>query len=295
MTTLAQQFLTGARSPLSDGDDDAMRVMKEWTNDFVRKKLLLPTSSAGADEYAERFVFEVNAPEVVDDLIRAGSVSSRIIQETTTLPWPNVWIEYPVKEESMKIGFLVAAARVGSTVLAAQRTMLAIVGGHGDNCRVVGLATVKSLSRDATLLMHWYRDSSAPDLDEDDRSGFKQFAFEVMDCLFLINTPRVATTRPSSFGRRDKRTGLAPPDRPFVEYKRITLNVGVAAPRYDRAAGTADAAAREDARRRKLHRVIGHFRTYEKDRETPHVAFVPDHWRGDADLGIILHERTVKT
>ena len=86
-----------------------------------------------------------------------------------------------------------------------------------------------------------------------------------------------------------ERTGL-----PMVEYKRVVMKIGVGAPSYPHKAQQHIDGESEEARRRRLHRVVGHFRTYRQGREQPKVAFVPQHWRGNAELGILLHEREVK-
>jgi len=74
----------------------------------------------------------------------------------------------------------------------------------------------------------------------------------------------------------------------------MVTKVGIGSPHYRSNTGGRKPLESEEAHHKRLHRVVGHFRTYREGREQPKISFVPQHWRGDAALGVLLHERVVK-
>jgi hypothetical protein len=296
MSTLAKDYLERGDARVHPGDPSEFATLKRWTDEFVRSRLATPTSRVEAEATAERYVFEDDPTRVVGDLVRSGAVSSRVVMSQHRLPASDVWIEF-TEGEGMRIGL--AAGRVA--LAAGPRVVVAVVGGVPDG-RVAQVALVSyseekwELGGDVpTANVHWYLDHAAGSLSEDEKDDVKVFFYDLVDACFLLNTPRVAELRPAAFGPR-RPSVRARTGRPFVEYKRVVLNIGVAAPHYERRTAAADeliALDEREARRRKLHRVIPHFRTLAKGRERPHVSFVPQHWRGDARLGIVLRENVV--
>ena len=110
--------------------------------------------------------------------------------------------------------------------------------------------------------------------------------------LFLINTPKAVEQVEHRWPEKLQRARKKRNKIPLLEFRKILVRIGSPYVRnvYPRnlSQGATDA-------RRRLHQVIGHFRTYTKHHEDkPLVAWVPQHWRGDATLGVVMHERTLK-
>lgn len=215
--------------------------------------------------------------------------------ETAKLPASSLWIEFPLEQEpGMKIGFAIGYVKMNETFLSETRIAIAFVAGiDGKGAAAFALITLPetdSINGKSRIDLHWYRNSMA----RKDFNGIEemqvvlQYHMDLLDCLFLINTPRVCEVRAGGFGPRKKkvqeRTG-----KTFIELKMMKVLVGIGSPRYERGPNQ-DV---NEGIRHKLHRVIGHFRTYREGRTAPKISFVPEHWRGDAHLGMVLHERKV--
>lgn len=318
MSTLASDYLAlGPALPYfgKAHDNELLRKYQVWTHDFIRARLTAPLPGAKediVDHCAERFVFDADIPVVVKNLVRTKQVDAQVIQDSIEFPATNTWIEFPVQFNDDgdpaftaidRIGFMFGPVYINETILSTTKTMLAAVARSARTgyVRPVGLISLPPAPlrlRDMKQIScHWFLDDMKENPVAHHPEGSDQHLvmlfYDLCDCLFLINVPRVCEIRTGNFGPRKKsvqeRTG-----KPFIEYRQVTLNVGIGAPRYKRSETDAQEDAREDHARRKLHRVISHFRTYREGREAPMVSFVPQHWRGDPEKGIILHERTVK-
>ena len=111
--------------------------------------------------------------------------------------------------------------------------------------------------------------------------------------LFLINTPKAVEQIEHRWPEKLQRARKKRNKIPLLEFRKILVRIGSPHTRTVYHPGNLSQGA-TDARRR-LHQVIGHFRTYTKHHEEkPLVAWVPQHWRGDATLGVVMHERTLK-
>lgn len=312
MSTLAGDFVKAGQPRLSGVGSKALHALQDWTFGFVMVRLLapLPTGDVrlNANQYAERYVFDEDAPMITTNLVRSGAIDADLIWQSVRLPAQNVWIEYPLSKEAaaesgiIRVGFMIGQIATGEneTVVSAHRTAMAIVAKTENAIGVVGLMSVPEIRPIAAHLTHihthWFLDTmSGEGVVKEHDQDILTFFRDVIGCLFLVNTPRVSEMRTGSFGHRKAKVRQGKEGIPFIEYRRVTLKVGVAKPRYEKSDNrNPDPASSAEASRRKLHRCIGHFRTYREGRNTPHVQFIPEHWRGDPALGIILHERVVK-
>lgn len=314
MTTLAKQFLESDPDVhLTPGGSKRLLQMQVWTYEFIKERLLAPLPGADgvtADQCAERFIFEVDAPAVTGELVKANAIEDKLIWDTFHWPATNFWLEYPCNDHLTdandcveRVGIMVGRVALNETVMCQYKYMMAVVCGGGGTCRVAALFSLDDrLIRpgESYMHVHWFLNRLATEgrASDSENQDAKQFVFDLGYALFLINTPRVGELRTTTFGsppRKKSRMRDGENTIPLTEVRRVVLKVGIAPPRYDRSGrvgGTVSETSEE--RTKRLHRVIGHFRTYRKDREEPHVAYVPQHWRGDAEKGILLHERVVK-
>ena len=300
MSTLAKVFLKSKEKyPLTT--NERLHKLQSWTHNFVRVRLLAPvpgTIGVAPDDCAERFIFDVDPTVVTGQLIDSGAIDSKLVMETVHFPATNFWIEFP--HEEIRIGFMVGALgeREG---FPEQQIGVAMVACNSDHtnarcCAFVTIPRAEIMPNKTYATCFWFLDKVSVQLSDHETEEIVYALYDLAHCLFMINTPRVSEHRVSTIGSHGKRALKDPTTFPAVEVKRMVLKVGVGAPRYPHSSNPSGAMSVEsaDARHRRLHRVIGHFRTYREGRERPHVSYVPQHWRGDAEIGILLHERVVK-
>lgn len=306
MSTLAADFLKHGTERFKDTEDPTLRGLQSWTHVFIRNRLLAPLPGPGlrqsADWSAEKYVFSEDAPDIVRGLVASGAVDDRLVWESMRLPATNFWIEYPIKNHDLtQVGMMIGSVAMSDSVLASQRVMLAIVGKTDRDrvaaCALMSLPEVRLVPGQSHVHLHWFLDRLAkgPNKNQDEEHDAKMFVHDLVDCLFLINTPRVSELRTGAFGKRKVKKIEDRDTLPLVEYRRIVVKIGVGQPKYPKSTSVDPASTESvDARHRRLHRVVGHFRTYREGRNQPKVSFVPQYWRGDAGLGVLLHEREMK-
>lgn len=314
MSTMAALYLKRqeeivARINLLEANNEVLRELQLWTNKFIVDRLKAPVLSANlklqANQCAERYIFDEDAPAVTRELVKTKAIDDNLIFDSMKLPASNFWIEYPMgkgvdSSDILRIGLMVGFAPRNESIITNYRLMLAIVVETEISIAPIGLMTLPpdGLIKPGSSIVniHWFMDHLANDSSLKEKKmdhDCRMFVYDLVDSLFLINTPRVCEIRESTFGSNRKVKAHDKAPLPLVEYKRLTLKVGVGAPRY-RGGGNNSPTESTEARHKRLHRVVGHFRTYRAGREQPKVSFVPQHWRGDAELGILLHEREVK-
>lgn len=308
MSTLASAFLKSEFRPEKNCSKE-LNKLHLWTHDFIKARLKAPLPGSDlrlqSDQCAERYIFNEDAPAVTRALIENGSIEKGMVLETFRMPATNVWLEFTPNDSVLsRIGYMVGPVPESESILTNYRLMIAIAAQSKNNSltRTVGLLSLPeggfNLRFGATLHLHWFMDymggggrvsKEQKEIDSD----AKMFFYDFVEAMFLINTPRVCELREASFGPRKQkirdRTGL-----PLVEYRRVVMKIGVGTPQYRSNGSRPQEEVESEANRRRLHRVVGHFRTYKEGREKPKVSFVPQHWRGNAELGILLHEREVK-
>ena len=298
MTTLAQDYVDHAR----------LKPDVHENRTLCHQMLLEALSPAKADtpvvtrqRKAEVFVFDENPTEVVDSLVVGGHIESRLVYETARLPADVVWIEYPANldvDPKCRIGILIAKDAIG-----AKGRKMAAVCFVMRSTKYVGPFGMLALDRfpldpkDEFAIAFWRDIEPGMEWGEGTLESIKAFMWDLFDSLFLIMTPRVCEVRHSEHSPRLQSRRVKSGKLPLVEYKKMILRVGIGQPRYVKHAGDPSELCPGDApggQRRRLHSVIGHFRTYQKGREMPLATFVPQHWRGDPEQGIVLRERHVK-
>ena len=245
-----------------------------------------PVPQGGPQALAERYVFAEDAPAVMDEFIKAGSLTAETIYECARDPAGVYWIEWPNRE----------AGRVGALV------DTTLFQGSEMSTGFIFFGWMKNFNPHPIPLcgvrmppFPWPSAGRGMRVFFGKPEWIKPCVDGILDALFLLNTPRTCSvetiTAPPALQKARARRRMGP----LVEFKRVKLLIAEGSRRYTRAS---DAARRTgetaEQHRKRLHEVIGHWRTYRKDRDVPHSVFVAPYWRGDARLGIIVHDRDVR-
>jgi hypothetical protein len=271
---------------------------------------------------SERFMFQDDNPcDVVLDHIEAGTLDQNVMFNVAKLPVDHAWIEWRTRDrddipETMLFGVLldstvemdVRERELNGVPKAAMSVFNTRANGSDKAPPGFISGILYSALRDTSatplftfnmtkgfsdpnskLKVTWQADIAQEGYD---KMNFVQSILIDISCLlFLLNTPRATETIEHRWPEKLQKARRKRNKVPLVEFKKILVRIGSPQPKIVR---HPNLSAGHDARRR-LHQVIGHFRTYTKHHEDkPLVAWVNQHWRGDAELGIVLHERNIK-
>lgn len=290
--TLAQEYLTSL-GHMRYKDPEVM-----WTDNFIKRRLLLPLPGAEGMT-AERYVFDETAPERLGEWCESGMVDWETAVKSVQQPDLPMWIEYPLmwgpdRKNPGRMGFMYGRViDEQQSVIAKPTFVVAFVGSDGENIGPQGLITLPDfpITQNEGAVLIWFQDQTdVKKLTTEQLKMARDMFGDFLACLFLLQTPKIVETKLSSFGPRklkvQEQTG-----KPFVELHRVAIRIGMAEPRYKSVGGRSLSGS---GATKKYHRVIPHFRTYNKDTATPKVRLVESFWRGDRTKGIVLHERPVK-
>lgn len=257
-----------------------------------------------APDTAERYVFEQQPLDLVHQMITAGTLDTHLMGEAVMLPSDNTWFEFVDPKELERVGVLLHRQASGKLLISLVLEMSGLPsplmllevndvpwrfkdqhprnpsGELGEYCEVLWEVQPYEHARTS------------------ERAG--TLLHDTLACLFLLCVPRICEVRTKT-SKLEKERARQPKQHPAVEFKHVTMTIGVGSPRY--LGGAARLAGETDEEHRtRLHRVTWHFRTYRYVkgsggavlRDKPLIRLIDEHWRGDASRGIVLHERTVK-
>jgi len=298
MSTLAQLYLdTGI--PDVRHASGKMRELVMRTHATLHSKL----RTAPPTEQAERFVFSQSPKRIMQSLIKSGQVDYDTVMDITQPPVDPCWLEFPMPDTVQDGDWNRMGVFISNTVVTRDGkdekdgTFMAFVMDTGDGEMPVlfgGLVTPRLPLRSGSPSSVWVDIAFWPSSDQHSLENVvPSFIQDAVDALFLLCVPRACEMRPhvpsAKLQKRRQRTGKLP----LIEYKYVDLMIGKTTQRREPSSGAHDltSASRDSPR---LHRVIGHVRTYREGREVPKVTFVPEHWRGDATKGMIIHTHVVK-
>jgi hypothetical protein len=250
---------------------------------------------------AERFVFEEAPITLVNQMVQDGTIDTRTMGEAVQLPAGSTWMEFVDPVEHARCGIMVHRQDTGLLLVSMVLELDGLIvpalmievrdlpwrfsttheshpGEVGEYCRILWECTPFHPERSAARAC--------------------QLLHDALSCLFLLCVPRICEVRTRT-SNAEKLRARNSKSYPAVEFKHVKMIIGVGSPRYEGAAARLPGESLEDHRRR-LHRVTWHFRTYRFNRDgtpraTPKIAVVPEHWRGDASKGILLHTRSVSS
>lgn len=285
--TIADDFMAGAViSTHSQENKLRLQNVAAWIG-----RRLAPAPGASVLEMrvlAERYVFEGSPLAAVAELQRLGDMSYELVLEAVGLVSNPSWIEMQITYESgrnARLGCMVEehGGRLYVAYVVQDREI------YNGRPIVLGALSAPALpwregDKIPTDVISWTteRDPSETEVGT--------YLFDVTDALFLLCTPKVSEIRQVQHHRKLQAARERRGKSPLLEYKHVRLVIGQGQPQYR---GAREGAGVSEIHHR-MHRVEGHVRVYRKGRERPLVAFVPEHWRGNPELGILLHEKTVR-
>lgn len=286
MSTLAQRLVNGGPKVEIDHLNLHLRLV-----DFLTPHQ--GSTVEQARQIAEKFHFQADPISAIMTQMRAGVLDWDTVLNTALPVALPMWMEWEDDRGDVRFGHLIAQDSKPQRLL-----FFGVAGGIPD----YGRTTLLYVAR--TPLMPFGMNKQNLEVFYINRSFYKGeskteaielirgLTADAIRAMFILCTPRVADTEPMLAPRAVRRRQLREhPNKPLIEFKTVKMRIGVApthgAPTYD-PDGT------HEVIHRRLHKVIGHYRVYTKEREVPKVAFVPEHWRGDPELGIVLHNREVQ-
>lgn len=286
--TLADDFLARGNASVPQRKADYFQKAL----DYVRCRLVVPPGTTVLEmrRLAERYVFERNASRVVKHLVETSDgITEDLVRQSAALPSTPCWIEMPVEfvgGEVGKIGYMVDhdEKQDRPVVACVIRTPTAF-----NVPMLMGVVSPESLPMRppySVRVEQWCLNS----YDEDD---IIRWVLDLVDALFVLSQPRVSELREVAHHPKKQKARVRSGALPLLEYKHVRMLVGATEASY--AQVTAHRAEDGGAHKR-LHRVRGHVRVYRENehRDKPIVTVIPQHWRGDAKLGIVLHETKVE-
>jgi hypothetical protein len=306
MTTLMQQII----------DDDCyydpdignekviafarMITMRRLNPTLAQHPGWLKALRASRPQIAERYVFDgVDPMKVIDDAVSTKQLTFPIVYKQARMPVDIAWMEWKISDTITEDG---TPCHVGVMI----DTTLDIAPHRTGGFKTHGMMTLYFAEKDrpAKLVMVMFitENIGSPTLGytvpyqmkaydgetEDDRQNLAAlFMRDIMSLLFLITTPRTTEIVRQEWSSKLQKARRRRGKSPLLEYRKVTLVVG--SPRRiivgDQHTGPSGP--------RRLHQVVGHWRKYLQGRNEPHITWVPQHWRGDAKLGIVVHDRSV--
>lgn len=300
MTSLAQQIIERGR--VGNEKNPKSKAIAEACLKYLQHALNPPKVLEGAHALdirqirhkAERFVFEEDPSVALFDMVNDKQVDLRTVYKTARLPAPVVWIEFVPErgnEDAARWGVLIVDRKDRWELIA---TMEGLTHGVGSPYM---LAAMEALPTDAEGIageLAWF--CSANMTEAERMEEFRACIIDVMSALFFLTVPRICEIKETSAGARLQRAREKKGKPPIVEMKKVKLSVGIGRTRYKNTGGghSPDHARGTGDFKKRLHPVIGHLRVYTKRQKgEPLVSWVPHHYRGNAELGVVMHERDV--
>jgi hypothetical protein len=304
-------------------------VLREALSPPDLKKLAKATDTTELLAFkAERFAFIQNPIDTVGALLDNKSLDHKTVLELARLPASVCWVEWPNwldgRSRQERLGILVIPGTIDMTQhrnidghtqykvsvgpgVPIEKQRMFIIGAASLHEDVNAVCPFMLLSCDAFsdvargfsgVDMHWFIDG----ISKDRREQAADTLLDFCDALFLINTPRVSEIKKHVPSEKLQKARVRSGKLPMIEYRQVNITVGVGPTHYTNKQSAAPLVRQEgesveafERRRRRLHRVIPHFRTYRNDDGTAkRVVPIAEQWRGDASLGVVLHDRKIK-
>lgn len=310
MTTLAESFRRNERVYVPNdkhltGLHAGLRVMLSTEKPKMVTRSIIENIRRTR---AEEFVFDEDPVAVVTSHLHHGSLQPETFFLGSRLVTSPMWVEWSLPKSDGRFGddWNTGFTRLGvAYAYEHERThMIFVTEFDGPTGQPVGPGCPVRCGQ--PFVFGWLSVDGELPTDQgshfnshvwlgEDNTRVTEWFMDALVPLFVLSTPRVAEVSAPSISRQVRRQMerdiAAGRDVPSIEFRRVTMHL------TERKAAQSSAPTGETSGvsggQRKLHQVIGHFRTFTKKRDTPHVVFVPEHWRGDANKGIIIHERHV--
>lgn len=271
--SLAQEYLDNPPD-LSVAVPDQLEYLKV-VNDAVLSQLKL-----SPETFAERYVFEVDPTKIIQEQIEAGHLDAETAFDVgeENLPKVPTWIEWPTSN-----------AKFGVVTVLSDGTFTFLVVARYNNTNAP--VAICSHSKEKPWHFTWLVGGKPLEIDEPGRSVLQTIFCGIWAAFFLLSVPRACEIKEVTWDKKKQKAREKAGKLPLLELKRTIVHLGKPNARYE---GGKDRRDEGGHAGRRLHRVHSFLRTYQKGRETPKVSFVDSHWRGDASLGVLLHEKVVR-
>lgn len=305
MTTLAQHFLDDKKfvkpSPHDRQVEAALTLEYTTANDYAKM--------------ADRVVFAEELLEVYHQMLDDGQIEPEMIFRNVKLPSDCLWVEWQVKtldvssDNAMQVGALfqmTTRPELPLDMIVMCRSVR--TGGIGIVAKYkINPPPYTDELNGMVFKMSW-SDTDGRFVDQNGTRGMllddphdkrwgqlmSTFLKGAFFGLFLLQQPRVTDTTEVTHADKVQRKRKKHGKKPLLEYKRVTLKVGIVAGRVgvlrrERAVGLVGDGA--GGGKKKYHHVLGHFRCYHRGTLEEHVIWIAPHYRGDPTLGVILREK----
>jgi hypothetical protein len=330
MTTLAQMIVDHPQ-PHNRTSDTQETIDYSFRVYETIRQFLLPveiTQPKSPESIPSKFVFCEDAPGAVFELIKSKQIDRSVVISSINFPSPLFWIEWKQKKSAtyIKKENTIHFQRMGAFLFqknfikeqvalldsnaklqtkngdfraldvpdwdASEYTAF-IIGALEEKRAPIVLYIFEFKNHRNSALLTWVHPAVRRESDNGEPNKASLIVQDLFYIMFLINVPRVCEISEIKHDAKLQKCRQKAGKMPLIEYKQMILRIGVGGTRAAHRNGSGVTSDHPDGRR--LHEVIGHFRTYTKDRETPMVSYVPHHWRGDPEKGIVLHERVVRS
>lgn len=290
--TLADRIIKAQDIPNRVDDYEKALKVLTWVQEWLKPRAANALLMEPPPPNVSRFVFDQDPQDVVNPLINAGSLHFKQIVNFSRMPTDQLWMEH-------------TDAMGWATGVFARRNKGNITLTLFLDCPNLPVTPVQAL----TVPDFPWSNMLSPDHNEEGtlvtnlfsamRSRVAEQSIDTVaffsSCLFLLTVPRVCEVKAAmnaplkvKYTGEDKPPTIYPP----IEIRHVKLVVGQGRTRYVNQ--TQQPGESDESYRRRLHEVIGHFRTYSKNRSEARIAWVPPHWRGDASKGIIIKQYHVQ-
>lgn len=316
---LAQSWLYGRR-------------MTSPHDHVVVKHLKLPdqfnphSSVAVLNTLAERIVFTDDVPSLLYEMHDNHQLTYEGMLTSAKLPFDNFWIEY---KSVLGIGdvYEVKRAEYGALVVRMPngnvRFYVIIGTDFHDLGSISSLAyvidfdhwpprMVSGVAKDRPqikALQFWvvyaHNRKYIESEDEDAKNTLGGIVTELIFGIFLVTQPKVYSDEKVEWQPRKQAARRKHGKPPLLEYRRIRLRICKPMKRYnasERATASTrgiympsnepDTESSDAVQHRRYHKVMGHFRHYNRH-DPAYSVWIEPHYRGDPALGITFTERDV--
>lgn len=292
----------------------AMKPLLELDATFVAQRLqLMSRSVIEMQVLAEKFAFEKNPAELVRYIksISGGTLSDNVVLESAKLPASPAWLEMPIMMDNRdgtvhrgRAGYMVESSDKGDGTV-----VVVVVTQHDDRPPlVIGSLSIQmpvKIGVSSFKVHSWHSHVGLPGTmpSKQDQDDCQHYVLDFLEACFLLQMPRLTETRYVKHDEKLQRSRAKKGKPPFLEYRKVRMLVDVPKVQYVRE-GEPHVAGQQTNRElgvgggghKKYHRVLPHARTYkDEDGKVRDVVPIPQHWRGDPKLGIVIHEKTIGT
>lgn len=301
MSTLAQLLIEKGKT--GSERKEKHRAFARAALKYLQDSLNPPKLEAGAHaldmrnfrQKAERFVFAEDPTTALFAMVDEKQVDMSTVYKTARLPAPVTWLEFTPSRGNLD------GARWGVLVVDKGKKWEVICAMEGPNNQIASpyiIAAMDPLPTQAEGIMGdlaWFCDADMTEAEKQEE--FKHCIIDVISSLFFLTVPRICEIKESVADAKLQKARMKKGKPPIIEMKRVTLSVGIGRTRYKNS-GTRSAGGSTEGTgdfKKRLHPVIGHLRVYTKRQKEgePLVSWVPHHYRGNAELGVVMHERDV--